>query len=219
MKFLISILLALTSILTNAQCVTYKISSKGDTLNCVDKKNLKQGKWLIHVDELRSNPGYEEEGEFKNGKKEGIWRIYSLMGDLIGFENYKWGFKNGISQYFTMAGIEREESWRAVDPEKPYDTVDVPDVYNPLKVDRKVIKIEGTSVKHGIWKYYRTGTSTIIKTETYFLDKLQKPAVEDYTSFEKKPAAPTGKPKEVIEFEKKVESKKGKKIRMGTTGY
>jgi hypothetical protein len=179
---------------------------------------MKQGKWIIHVDELRGNPGYEEEGIFKNDKKEGVWRIYSLMGDLVGFENYKWGFKDGISQYFTLAGLEREESWKAVDPEKPYDTVDVPDPYNPLKVERKRIKIDGTTLRHGIWKYYRPGSMSIIKTETYFLDKLQKPAVEQYIT-EKKQTASTAKPKEVVEFEKNVESKKGKKIRTGKVGY
>ena len=46
----------------NAQYKKYTLSDKGDTLNAIDNKGLKQGKWILHVDELRGEPGYEEEG-------------------------------------------------------------------------------------------------------------------------------------------------------------
>ena len=65
---------------------SFIIGVKGDTLNKIDKKNMKQGKWVIRVDEVRGEPGYEEEGEFKNNRKEGTWRIYYLEGDLSGLE-------------------------------------------------------------------------------------------------------------------------------------
>ncbi|HNA17003.1 MAG TPA: hypothetical protein PK678_10820, partial [Ferruginibacter sp.] len=95
-----------------AQYKTYKLSETGDTLNAIDNKGLKQGKWVIHVDEVRGEPGYEEEGVFKNDKKEGVWRIYNLNGDLIGVEHYKLGGKHGIQQYYTYLGeLYREESW------------------------------------------------------------------------------------------------------------
>src|SRR5665213_1751227 len=85
----------------NAQYKSYKISPKGDTLNATGLNGLKQGKWVVHVDPLRGEPGYEEEGIFVNDKKDGTWRKYNLQGDFIAFENYKDGDKEGKSEYFT----------------------------------------------------------------------------------------------------------------------
>ena len=51
----------------HAQLKDYTISAKGDTINGLNQKGEKQGKWVIHVDEVRGEPGYEEEGLFKNG--------------------------------------------------------------------------------------------------------------------------------------------------------
>src|SRR5678815_5670432 len=65
----------------------------------------------------------------------------------------------------------REESWKAVDPEKPYDTVDVPDLHSDV-VYRRLVKLEGTTYKHGTWNYYNPQTGIITKTEDYVLDKL-----------------------------------------------
>jgi len=101
-----------------SQAGSFIIGVKGDTLNKIDAKNLKQGKWVVRTDVVRGEPGYEEEGEFKNNRKEGTWRIYSLQGDLTGLEFYKWGNKDGICQYFNPSGaLVREESWRALNPD------------------------------------------------------------------------------------------------------
>ena len=94
-----------------SQAGSYIIGVKGDTLNKVDAKSMKQGKWVVHIDEVRGEPGYEEEGEYKNNRKEGTWRIYSLQGDLTGLEFYRWGNKDGVCQYFNASGsLVREES-------------------------------------------------------------------------------------------------------------
>src|ERR1700749_163423 len=107
-----------------AQYKTYKLSEEGDTLNAIDKQDRKQGKWVIHVDPVRGEEGYEEEGIYKDGKKEGIWRMYSLGGDIIGVETYKFGGKDGIQQYYTYLGdLVREESWRGYNPDAPYDAM------------------------------------------------------------------------------------------------
>jgi hypothetical protein len=101
----------------NAQYKTYELTVDRDTINAIDKKDQKQGMWVISTPELRGNPGYEEEGKFKNGKKEGVWRRYSLNGDLIALENYRYGGKDGSQQYFTMMGdLAREESWKLITP-------------------------------------------------------------------------------------------------------
>ena len=59
-------------------------------------------------------------------QKGGTWRHYSLPGDVLAIENYKWGVKTASAVIITLYGIEREESWKATDPENPYDTIEVP---------------------------------------------------------------------------------------------
>ena len=41
-----------------AQYKSYKLNAEGDTLNAIDKKDMKQGKWVIHVEPLRGPVGY-----------------------------------------------------------------------------------------------------------------------------------------------------------------
>lgn len=229
MRCLILPLFIIFSIAANGQCKTFRISSKGDTLNCVDMKGLKQGKWLVQVAPLRGESGYEEEGEFVNGRKEGIWRSFTMMGDPIALENYKWGYKHGISRYFTLRGLEHEESWRAVNPSKVYDTIDVQDLKDPNIYEQVVVKNNGSSMKHGTWKFYYPASGSLIKTEKYVLNQLQEPGAEANdnnltkvkgdTSKAKATTLPEKpKPKEVLDFEKKNAGKKKIKVREGKTG-
>lgn len=229
MRCLLLPLFIIFSIAAGAQCKTYRISSKGDTLDCVDMKGLKQGKWLVHVAPLRGEPGYEEEGQFVNDRKEGIWRRFNLMGDPLAVETYKWGNKHGVSFYFTIAGLEREESWRAVNPDKAYDTIAVQDLKNPDKYEEVVVKNTGISMRHGTWKYYNPATGYLIRTEKYVLDQLQEPGVEkavknlpgadgDTTKAKAAVIPQKIKPKEVLQFEKKNAGKKKIKVRDGKTG-
>ena len=48
----------------SAQYKSFKLNADGDTLNAITNSGLKQGKWVVHVDEIRGEPGYEEEGIF-----------------------------------------------------------------------------------------------------------------------------------------------------------
>ncbi|MEP7236711.1 MAG: hypothetical protein ABI685_02560 [Ferruginibacter sp.] len=201
-----------------AQYKIYKLSEDGDTLNAIDKKDMKQGKWVLHIEPMRGEPGYEEEGLFKDDKKEGIWRQYSLVGDIIAVEFYKLGGKDGIQQYYTYLGdLIREESWRGYDPEAPYDTIAVYGSGNNEIIDYKIIKAEQYSVRHGEWKYYEAGSGRLVKVETYNRGHLETPGDNSKTA-----VAPTGKKKEVektpemMEWEKKNKGKK-KVVRDGRT--
>jgi antitoxin component YwqK of YwqJK toxin-antitoxin module len=218
-----------------AQWKSYVMGVKGDTLNRVDQQDRKQGPWVVKVPDLRGERGYEEEGYFKNDKKEGRWVRYSLQGDKIAAENYRWGQKDGRCEYYNNAeDLVRLESWRAIDPQNPYDTIPVTDPKNPYKIIRfEVIKVESPSVKHGTWRYYDPNTGRVEKSEQWVLDRLKKDdedeeeidvaAVSDETAInatakkapEKKKLA---KPKEVLEFEKKNAGKKKIKVRDGNTG-
>ncbi len=199
----------------DAQYKTYIISVHGDTLNAIDKKNLKQGKWVVHVDPLRGNPGYEEEGIFVNDKREGRWRKYTLQGDLISIENYKYGGKDGLCQYFTPYGdLIREENWHAYNPDSPYDTIAVYGTGNNEIISYKIVKAEQYSVKDGDQTYYDEHTGRIQRIEKYDRGHLlQQPKTEEVTQAPKK----IEKPKEVLEYEKKNSGKKKVRTRDGQT--
>jgi hypothetical protein len=232
MRF-VFVFMLLLSINVFGQYKNYIIGPKGDTLNRVDLKGKKQGPWVIHVNDSHGERGHEEEGYFVNDKKEGTWRQFSLDGDMIAIENYKWGNKNGKCQYFTnMGDLLREESWKAVNPDDPYDTVAVYDVNDPTKiVGTQIVKLEGYTLKHGTWRYFDPNVGTVIKTEKWFLDK---PATGDSkndddlkpidVSDNSKPKSDTAvkkgtpKPQAVLDYEKK-NTKKKIKVRDGSTSY
>jgi len=201
-----------------AQYKSFKLNADGDTLNAIDNNNLKQGKWVVHVEPLRGEPGYEEEGIFKNDKKEGLWRKYSLVGDLIAVEYYKLGDKDGIQQYYTYLGdLIREESWRAYDPNAPYDTIAVYGEGNNEIIEYKIVKAEPYSVKHGEWKYYEAGSGRLIKVERYDHGHLETPAdnVNAVKTISEKKKEVEKTP-EMLEWEKKNKGKK-KALRDGRT--
>src|SRR5688572_5027598 len=89
--FFLFLVACLVTMNVSAQYKSYKISVKGDTINAINAKGLKAGKWVNRIEELRGEPGYEEEGTYKDGAKDGTWRLYTLEGDLLGIENYKNG--------------------------------------------------------------------------------------------------------------------------------
>lgn len=217
----------------SAQCKDFTISVKGDTLNCTDVKDLKQGKWVVRVEEVRGEPGYEEEGIYKDGKKEGPWRVYSLMGDLLAIEFYRWGNKHGKQQYFnTMGDMVREESWLAQNPDKPTETVEVYDVNDPKKITLVEVKLEASCVPHGYWTIYEPGTGKVLRKENFILGKLDdgtgtangivkkdpNETTDPNSTTKKETTKEKAKPKEILEYEKKNSGKKKIKVRTGQTG-
>ncbi|HLG40968.1 MAG TPA: hypothetical protein VI461_14910 [Chitinophagaceae bacterium] len=229
--FCLSLLISLNSF---GQWKHFILGAKGDTLNRVDMKDRRQGPWSIHVDDQRGERGYEEEGYFENDLKEGTWKRYSLQGIKVAHESYRWGKLNGRQKYFTYnGGLLREESWRAMDPANPYDTVPVADINDPTKILRHVVvKNEGVSMKHGEWSYYDPSEGVIVKTERYQLNKLVnddgqvmdddlKP-IDIADSRAKSDTAgkkTMTKPQAVLDYEKKNSGKKKVKTRDGRTGY
>ena len=134
----------------------------------------------------------------------------------------------------------REESWRAIEPGRTFDTVDVLDPLDPTKViDQAIIKVEGQTMKHGTWNYYDPEWGTITKTEEYFADKLRTgdgsptaTSTDDEEDDELKPidfsgtkkgvdttgAKTTSKPQVVLDYEKKNSGKRKVRVRDGSTG-
>jgi hypothetical protein len=230
MRYILFLLLIVSLNANSQKWKSFIMSQHGDTLNRVDQKGFKQGPWIIQVPDLRGERGYEEEGFFVDDKKEGRWVKYSLQGDKIAIENYRWGQKDGRCQYFNhVEDLIREESWMAIDPKNPYDTVPITDINDPTKIVRyQIVKIEEASVKHGTWRYYDAGTGKIEATEQYAMNRKKTKEDEeeelkpidpnDPNATSKKAEKPKVKPKEVLEFEKKNSGKKKVKVRDGNTG-
>lgn len=195
---------------TNAQYKEFSLSPKGDTLNAIDKDGLKQGKWVTTVGEIRGEPGYDEEGRYKDDKKTGTWRKYTDNGDIIAVENYKFGGKDGIQQYFSFLGnLQRQEEWRGYNPDAPYDTIPVYGTGSNEVVEFKIVKAEQYSVPHGEWKYFNP-QGHIIKLEHYDRGALQKEGEEKKAVVAEKKADEKAKPQEVLDYEKKYSKKKRK---------
>ena len=233
MRYII-ILFLLISAKSFSQCRTYIIGVKGDTLNCVDMKGIKQGRWVNQLPPLRGEKGYEEQGVYINDKKEGQWQQFTLDGDLLAIENYRWGDKNGRCMYYNPFGQPvREESWKAVNPDNPYDTLDIFGLDDPNKIIRReVVKLDGHTLRHGTWKYFDQDMGTIVKTEKYKLDKLivagdveDELAPIDISTGSKKQMSDSvskksvAKPQAVLDYEKKNAGKKKVKTRTGETGH
>jgi hypothetical protein len=231
---LILVLALFISVSGHAQWKDYTLNAHGDTLNRLDMQGKKQGPWVIHVDELRGERGFEEEGYFDNDMKEGLWKKFSLEGVKIAEENYRWGKLDGRSRFYTYnGGLLREESWRAIDPKQKFDTVAIYDLKDPDKVIKNVVvKNEGVAMKHGKWIYYDPSEGTVEKTETYVMNKLQtndNALVGDDDDIKplkmgayKAPVDSAGhkiKPAVVQDYEKKNAGKKKVKTRDGATGY
>jgi len=201
-----------------AQYKEYKLNANGDTINAINKNGEKQGKWVIRVDELRGNPGYEEEGVFKRNVKDGYWRRYNLDGDLIAVEHFILGGKDGLQQYFTYLGdLEREESWKGYNPDAPYDTVAVYGTGSGEIIDYKIVKAEPYSVKHGDWKYYEPGSGRVIRSEKWERNNLVIPEAPQATAASNDKPKKVEKTAEMLEWEKKNSGKK-RALREGRTG-
>ena len=221
-KYFFLLLISCTGLTVSAQYKSFKISENRDTINRIDKKGFKQGKWVMRTETLRGEPGFEEEGMFKNDQKEGIFRRYTLMGDPIGFETYLHGGKDGPQQYYSPLGeLLREETWKGFNPDSPYDTIPIYGEGNAEILSYKIVKSEPYSIKHGTWKYYEAVTGKLLKTEEWDRNNIVVPnapaknaTVGATLNGVKKVVAKTP---EMLEWEKKNRGKKGA-IRSGQTG-
>jgi hypothetical protein len=222
---LLATCLILFSLHGKSQYKTFKLSSNGDTLNAIDKKGLKQGKWVTTVPELRGEPGYDDEGTYKDDKKEGFWKKYTTAGDIVAIEFYHWGVKEGIQKYYTFLGQPlRVEQWHAYNPDAPYDTIAVYGTGSDEVTGYKYVKASNYSVPDGTWTYYDPESGEVAKTEKYYRGTLEKDPAPKKDSLQLA-TAPVAKdtskvkPPEVLEYEKKLSKKKRAALtRTGETG-
>ena len=208
-----------------AQYKSYLLSANGDTLNVIDKNGKKQGRWVTTVGEIRGEPGYEEEGLYKDNEKTGPWRKYSNTGDILAIENFRLGGKDGRQEYFNFLGIlQRQEEWKGYNPDFLFDTIAIYGNENNEILSYKIEKAQPYSVKNGEWKYF-DGEGRILKTENY--DRGRLVVVPDKnTALKETPKLETPekekekvKTKEILDYEKKYGKKKRQQLeRDGKTG-
>lgn len=202
-----------------ALCQTFKLNGNGDTINYTNFNGQKVGKWVVEVPELRGEPGHTDEGMYVKGFKNGKWRLYNSTGDFIGLENYVLGSKSGVQKYYTYLGeLEREENWRAYNPDAPYDTIPIYGTGNGEIESFKIVKAEPYSVKDGEWKYYDPSTGRVIRRENWDRNVLVVPnTAKTNSSLDQKPRKIEKTP-EMLEWERKNKGKKGV-VRDGSTSY
>ena len=217
MRILCLFLFTCFSLVNHAQYKSFSLTEKGDTINGVNKDGQKIGKWLYRFEELRGEPGYEEEGVYVKGQKHGYWRRYSLQGDLVAVEHYILGGKDGLQQYYSFVGnLEREENWKGYNPDSPYDTIPVYGEGSNEILRYNIVKAEPYAVKHGAWKFYDE-EGRIIRTEMWDRNRIAAPQNEKTEVVtQTKPKKPEKTP-EMLEWELKNKGKKGA-IRDGKTG-
>jgi hypothetical protein len=202
-----------------AQYKSFDLTVDGDTVNAVNKDGLKCGMWVNRVEELRGEPGFEEEGKYVNGQKDGFWKIFSLQGDLIGVERYKMGGKDGVQRYFTNLGdLIREENWLGYDPQDPYDTIPIYGDGSNEVLSYKIVKAEPYSVKDGEWKFFEPGTGNLIRKETWDRNRLVSPQQDRRKKQEYVKPNGIEKTDEMKDWDKKNRGKKGA-YRDGAVGF
>jgi hypothetical protein len=131
------------------------------------------------------------------------------MGDLLSVENYIYGGKAGLQQYFTFLGeLEHEENWKGYNPDAPYDTIAVYGTGSGEIVDYKIVKAQPYSVKDGEWRYFESGR--LIRTEQWSNNNIVNPNApkvvtgkKPYVKPEKVEKTPT-----MLDWEKKHRGKK-----------
>ncbi|MBL0131485.1 MAG: hypothetical protein IPP43_10475 [Chitinophagaceae bacterium] len=75
MRLIVALFLFI-SISGSGQWKSFTLNVKGDTLNRLDMNGKKQGPWSVHVDDLRGERGYEEEGYYENDQRTGTWKNF-----------------------------------------------------------------------------------------------------------------------------------------------
>jgi len=206
-----------------AQYKNYSLSANGDTINIIDKNGLKQGRWVTTVGEIRGEPGFDEEGLYKDNEKTGPWRKYTSTGDILAIENFRLGGKDGRQEYFNFLGIlQRQEEWKGYNPDFLFDTIAVYGNESNEILSYKIVKALPYSVKNGEWKYFDS-EGRILKIEKYDRGALVI-APDKNTAVKENPKVETPekekvKTKEILDYEKKYSKKKRQQLeRDGKTG-
>ena len=151
--------------------ISFEVLENGDTINKLDSKNVRHGRWLIEQEARYEEPGTMEVGNYDAGLKIGKWQKYTNKGILLSEEFYKRGLKDGEARYYEDNYLICVGNYLALNAKKFYDTVMVEDaITNELKPVR--IKTDVGSIKHGTWTFYEPQTKKINRVIEYQADEI-----------------------------------------------
>lgn len=102
-----SIIILIIGFASYSQTETYQ----GKTVNAVDGDNLKQGPWVKFVP--GDNTKITEEGNYKDSKKEGVWKEYYKNGNLKSEITYVNNKPDGYAKlYYESGKLSEEGIWK-----------------------------------------------------------------------------------------------------------
>lgn len=228
MRILISIILFL--IISNLSLYSQTDTYQGKTVNVTDGSNLKQGLWVKFATNDKTK--VLEEGNYKDNKKEGIWKEYYSNGNLKSEITYVNNKPDGYAKlYYESGKLSEEGMWKGIkwvgnykyyhENGKPkYEFAYTDDGKRTGK--QKYYHENGKIAIEGEWKegkeaglikeYYPDGS---LKTEKNFNDGiLDEPSVKTYAQTETKikEDTKTDEKKDNKTDEKKEENKEVKVI-------
>ncbi|MFZ4753741.1 MAG: hypothetical protein ACOYLG_10390 [Chitinophagaceae bacterium] len=155
----------------DTQIVSYEVLENGDTINRMDNKKQKQGKWLITTEGRYGEEGFHELGEFKNNIRQGKWGKYDLDGHIQAEEHYKNGLLEGEARYYSNGYLYCVGNYLALSAKYEYDSIMVEDP----KTDEwrmVVLRADRGSVRHGFWTYYQAPSMKVTKVLEYQADEI-----------------------------------------------
>ncbi len=154
-----------------APIVSFEVLDNGDTINQLDAKQMRHGKWLIEHAEHYGENGYFEYGSYVNNIKIGRWQNFTLDGRILSDEFYKKGNKDGEAKYYEDGSLFCIGHFLALNSNKVFDTIEVEDPITN-QFNKITIKTDAGSVRHGFWTYYDTQTKEINKIVEYQVDEI-----------------------------------------------
>jgi hypothetical protein len=150
---------------------SFELTQQGDTINVVDQKSQRQGKWLISREARYGEVGFMEYGNYFNNMKVGEWKTYHLNGELVCEEFFKSGNKDGEARYFENGKLYCIGHYLALKSKQLYDTILVEDPMTSIEKP-VVIKTEVGSVKHGSWEYFNPNNLKLLRKIEYQADEI-----------------------------------------------
>lgn len=168
MKYFLSIIVFLLSVSTNLLAQPLPVRKE---VNAMDEQKRRQGFWYVEVPARVGEFGYTEFGNYVNNRKEGVWYKLDEYGRLKSIENFRFGVLHGSSEYYDKGNLVLRGTYRGLDPDKEFDTVQVidPDTYEEFSV---VVRTDAGSLKHGAFRYYHPVYGHLMKIEEYQVDSL-----------------------------------------------
>jgi antitoxin component YwqK of YwqJK toxin-antitoxin module len=157
-------------VLSSFTPISYALDENADTINLVDYKLHRQGKWIIINNSISGLPPSRLVGRYIDNNKQGTWFEYQGA-ELISSENYRNNVLDGESRYFENGNLVCKGNYRGLNAKYKYDSVIV---HNPAtnKDTLVILSTEEGTMKHGLWTYYDGETGVIIKQQEYYLNEL-----------------------------------------------